>query len=114
MKEIELSPTGVSQAITTLNNQIASKANVNGFSLSANDSKTFTVPSYAMGLVATSRATDGFSTLAFVAAGTLSVIKAGTNVSYSLSGESLTVSNLSTNVSIRVVVVNFNLDALIT
>ena len=75
--------------------------------IAANSSITLNVPYYAAGLVATARSTTGHRSLAFVTAADISVLVSSGSITYSLSGNTLTISNGTGN-AVTVYIYNFN------
>ena len=75
--------------------------------VAANGSITLNVPYYAAGFVATARSTTGHRSLAFVTAVDVSVLVASASITYSLSGNTLTISNGTAN-PVTLYIYNFN------
>ena len=75
--------------------------------VAANGSITLNVPYYAAGLVATARSTTGHRSLAFVTAADISVLVASGSITYSLSGNTLTITNGTAN-AVTLYIYNFN------
>ena len=81
--------------------------------LAGNASKTFTIPTFAAGFVATARSTVGYRSLAFVTWGDAQVLASNANITFSVSSGTLTVTN-GTADPISVFILNFNSASKIT
>ena len=86
---------------------------VPAITLAGNASKTFTVPTFAAGFVATARSTVGYRSLAFVTWGDAQVLASNASITFSVSSGTLTVTN-GTADPISVFILNFNSASKIT
>ena len=98
---------GLNSVYNTLNSNLANRVYYEKFELQNNASKTIKYQMYSMTIISTGRDTTAYGTLAYVTRGGVNVIVSQSHISYSMNGDTLTITNTE-GYPIHVAVVDLN------